>query len=420
MRGLLVFSALLVAAFSQKRFVGDQVLRVLTDKEEHIALLRELEESEDLQLDYWDVPSKLGLPLDVRVPSQSLQLVKTFLESNSIPYTTMIEDVQKLLDEEKRAMRRARKLKRSCSWSEFFSFYHTLDEIYSWMDYLVARHPNLVSKIQIGESYEKRPLYVLKFSTGKSRYRAIWIDTGIHSREWITQATGVWIANKIATEYGKNASLTALLDCMDIFLEIVANPDGFAYTHSHDRLWRKTRSINPGSLCVGVDPNRNWGVGFGGLGASSNPCSQTYHGPCPFSENETKAIANFILGHGNVAAVISIHSYSQVLMYPYSYTSQPAPDRQELDALAKEAVEALTAVHGTRYKYGNVFSTIYPAAGVTIDWTYDIGVKYSYTFELRDTGCYGFLLPATQIIPTAEETWPALMKIMEHARDHPY
>ena len=61
-----------------------------------------------------------------------------------------------------------------------------------------------------------------------------------------------------------------------------------------------------------------------------------------------------------------------------------------------------------------------PASGGTIDWTYNQGIKYSYTFELRDTGRYGFLLPANQIIPTAQETWLALMAIMDHAYKNAY
>lgn len=60
------------------------------------------------------------------------------------------------------------------------------------------------------------------------------------------------------------------------------------------------------------------------------------------------------------------------------------------------------------------------ASGGTIDWTYNQGIKYSYTFELRDTGRYGFLLPASQIIPTAQETWLGLQTIMEHTLSHPY
>lgn len=60
------------------------------------------------------------------------------------------------------------------------------------------------------------------------------------------------------------------------------------------------------------------------------------------------------------------------------------------------------------------------ASGSTIDWTYSQGIKYSFTFELRDTGLRGFLLPASQIIPTAEETWLALLTIMDHTVKHPY
>uniref|UniRef100_A0A8B9BPY7 Peptidase M14 domain-containing protein n=1 Tax=Anser brachyrhynchus TaxID=132585 RepID=A0A8B9BPY7_9AVES len=88
--------------------------------------------------------------------------------------------------------------------------------------------------------------------------------------------------------------------------------------------------------------------------------------------------------------------------------------------LAKKAVNDLAAVYGTEYTYGSIVDTIYVASGTTVDWAYENGVKYSYTFELRDTGRYGFLLPSTQIIPTATETWPALLDIMLHVQQHPY
>ncbi|CAI9618922.1 unnamed protein product [Staurois parvus] len=185
-------------------------------------------------------------------------------------------------------------------------------------------------------------------------------------------------------------------------------------------MWRKTRSINAGSSCVGVDPNRNWNAGFGGPGSSSNPCDETYHGSKPHSEPEVSAIVDFILAHGDVKAMLTIHSYSQMLLFPYGYTNNLAPDHQELNELAKEAAAALSSLHGTQYRYGTTIATIYQADGTTTDWAYDNGIKYSYTFELRDTGKYGFLLPAEQILPTAEETWLALMAIMEHVRDHPY
>ncbi|NXN31598.1 CBPA1 Carboxypeptidase, partial [Nycticryphes semicollaris] len=419
MKILLVFTALVAAAGTEQLFRGDQVLRITASNEEQITLLRVLGEQAELQIDFWRDLTGPGHPADLWVPFPSLQAVKIFLEFHSISYSVMIEDVQALLDEEKKNMTRSRRIQRSISTFDFAS-YHTLEEIYDWMDMLVDDHPNLVSKIQIGQSYENRPLYVLKFSTGGSNRPAIWLDTGIHSREWITQATGVWTANKIVKEYGQDPSVTAILDSMDIFFEIITNPDGFVFTHSSNRLWRKTRSINAGSSCVGVDPNRNWDAGFGGSGSSSDPCSETYRGPYAHSESEVKAIVDFIRSHGNVKSVISIHSYSQMLLFPYGYKRTPAAHHQELNELAKKAVSDLAAMYGTKYAYGSVADTIYLADGTTVDWAYDNGVKYSFTFELRDTGRYGFLLPSTQIIPTATETWPALLDIMVHVLEHPY
>nr|BAG56880.1 unnamed protein product [Homo sapiens] len=143
----------------------------------------------------------------------------------------MIEDVQSLLDEEQEQMFAFRSRARSTDTFNYAT-YHTLEEIYDFLDLLVAENPHLVSKIQIGNTYEGRPIYVLKFSTGGSKRPAIWIDTGIHSREWVTQASGVWFAKKITQDYGQDAAFTAILDTLDIFLEIVTNPDGFAFTHS--------------------------------------------------------------------------------------------------------------------------------------------------------------------------------------------
>lgn len=41
---------------------------------------------------------------------------------------------------------------------------------------------------------------LFQFSTGGNNRPAIWIDTGIHSREWVTQASGVWFAKKVSLE----------------------------------------------------------------------------------------------------------------------------------------------------------------------------------------------------------------------------
>ncbi|XP_071406225.1 carboxypeptidase A1-like [Pithys albifrons albifrons] len=418
MRVPMLLAALVAVATCTETFVGQQVLRVVPTSHEELQELRELQGLEHLQLDFWLAPRGLGDPVDIRVPFPSLQPVKAHLEARGVSYSIMIEDVQALLDEEQREMLRSSRRLPLSTTTFNYEAYHTLDEIYAFMDMLVAENPTLVSKLEIGRSTENRPLYVLKFSTGGTDRPAVWIDTGIHSREWVTQASGLWFAKKIVEDHANKEGVASILDTMDIFLEIVTNPDGFAYTHSTNRLWRKTRSKHSGALCVGVDPNRNWDAGFGGPGASGNSCTETYRGPYPNSEPEVKSIVDFVKGHGNIKAFISIHSYSQLLLYPYGYTTTPVPDQQELHEVSAKAVAALSSLYGTKYKYGSIITTIYQASGGTIDWTYQQGIKYSFTFELRDTGRYGFLLPAKQIVPTAQETWLALQVIMEHARDH--
>lgn len=419
MRGLWLLLALVAAADAEKLFTGHQVIRVNVRSEEQLQVLQALEAQEEWELDFWLRPVSTDLPVDLRVPRSAVSAVTELLAAHAVPYAVIVDDLQELLDEEKAEMLENQR-KEPSGGSFNFGAYHPMETIHSWMDSLVAQHPKLVTKQEIGRSYENRPMYVLKFSTGGNKRPAIWMDTGIHSREWVSQATGVWTANKIAADYGVDASVTSLLDTVDVYMLLLANPDGYAYTHSNNRMWRKTRSVNPGSACRGVDPNRNWDASFGGPGASRNPCSDSFHGPSAHSEVEVKNVVELIRSHGNFKAFISVHAYSQLLMYPYGYDCKNALHQRELDSVGRAAVQKLSSLHGTRYKVGSICNIIYQASGGSIDWAYNLGIKYSFAFELRDTGRYGFILPANQIIPTASETWLALKHIMEHVRDHPY
>lgn len=86
-------------------------------------------------------------------------------------------------------------------------------------------------------------------------------------------------------------------------------------------MWRKTRV--PYFFCVGADPNRNWGYHFNDGGSSTNPCSETYSGPQAFSEPLTRSISEFITTIGpELQAYIAFHSYSQLFLLPYGYSSQ--------------------------------------------------------------------------------------------------
>ncbi|XP_012861417.2 carboxypeptidase A4 [Echinops telfairi] len=421
MRWILFFGALVgPGVFCREKFFGDQVLRINVRNGEEINKVTQLMNSDNFMLNFWKLPNTFNRLMDVLVPSVSLQPVKSFLQSQGLEYSVAIDDLQSLLDDEVKEMQWIEGKERS---GDDFNYgaYHSLEAIYREMDNIATEFPDLVTRVKIGHSFENRPLYVLKFSTGAGKQRpAIWLNAGIHSREWISQATGIWTARKIVSDYMKDPALTSILGRTDIFLLPVANPDGYVYTQTKNRFWRKTRSQNPGSRCIGADPNRNWNASFAGQGTSDNPCSEVYHGPHAHSEVEVKSVVDFIQEHGNFKCFVDLHSYSQLLMYPYGYTVNKARDAEELDKVARRAAQALASLSGTEYQVGPICTTVYPASGSSIDWAYDNGIKYAFTFELRDTGHYGFLLPASQIIPTAEETWLGLKTIMKHVCDHLY
>jgi carboxypeptidase A4 len=50
----------------------------------------------------------------------------------------------------------------------------------------------------------------------------------------------------------------AFKDKYDFYIIPIVNPDGFAYTQSTDRMWRKNRQTVTTSSCLGTDINRNW------------------------------------------------------------------------------------------------------------------------------------------------------------------
>lgn len=221
--------------------------------------------------------------------------------------------------------------------------------------------------------------------------------TGLHAREWISSMTNLQMLHKIATNCVSNCDV-------DYYFAPMSNPDGYEYSRTTDRSWRKNRSPNGGSKCQGVDLNRNWDVEFG-VGASDNSCSDTYMGPKPFSEPETAALSKAMRAVKNMKLMVSLHSYGQTLLYPWGFTAEPPSNIEDLKAAGFAFQRAAASVNGGQeYSVENSAGGLYFASGATDDWAMKkLGVPYSYTLELRDNGLYRFNLPTDQIKPTADE-----------------
>lgn len=350
--------------------------------------------------------------VDLMVRHEAIPRAARVLKEKNVRYDIIINDLQKAIDEENSPLSsevmedlEGRKGHRM-EWSS----YHRVDDIYGYLDFLAETYPDVCSVMTIGHSAEGRPLKVIRISNGKHGVPALWIDGGIHAREWISPAAVTYIIEHLVEN---SESLEA-----DYYILPVVNPDGYEYTFTSDRLWRKNRRLYAGSYCNGVDLNRNFGYRWGGKGTSKDPCSDIFAGSAAFSEPESNAIKNFFeASAADFKAYLTFHSYGQYFLYPWGYDRRVPPDYADLDRVGQEAATAMRKADpaaSSRYTVGNSATVLYAAAGGSDDWAKAmLKIKYAYTIELRDTGKHGFILPAQYIVPTAKEALAAVQVITE-------
>lgn len=386
---------------------GQKVVRI------NVRSAAELMRVNQIVTNVWDCRIGVG-PLHVQVtPEQEAALVGLGLEPE-----VMVPDVQALLDAE-RAQIDQTNMQRDIAW---FATYRTLTEINTRLDQLAAANPTLASTVVLGNSLEGRPIRGIRFSAPdlpgnpRSGRPIVLINGGQHAREWVNHMTSMFVADQMLERYAAgDARIRAAMERCEVIVVPVVNPDGYEFTWTpNNRLWRKNRRPNPGGS-FGVDLNRNWGYEWGGQGSSGTQNNETYRGPTAFSEPESQALRDFVIANPRIAAHIDFHSFSQLILSPWGYTSQLPPDRPLFAQLDDMLADAIESVNGLRYTSGPAYTTIYPAAGVAPDWMYGARGIISWTIELRDTGTNGFVLPADQIIPTASENFEAVIRLAEYA-----
>lgn len=384
---------------------GDQVVKVDITNAEQFKLL------EAMDLDIWSHEIGVG-PLDVHVSTDELERI----EKAGLTYKVLNPDLMRSHQEEKDAYHRhvqqaARGL------ADPFDSYLPLADMVTYINSLAAARPDLCEVIDIGNSVEGRDIWVLHITgAGAGPKPGVFYHGLIHCREWITAPVVLYLAAHLLDNYDTDSCVRALVDQTDFYLAPCVNPDGYSYTWTNNRMWRKNRRNNGSNF--GVDLNRNFGYQWGEHGdggSSGSTSSDTYRGPSAFSEPETQAIRDFVTAHTNIKAYMDYHSYSQLLMWPWGYTPSLTPDNATFSEVGNTMQQLITAVHGVYYEPGPVYDTIYPANGVSIDWAYGAEGRFAYTIELRDTGSFGFTLPADQIVPTCEENLEGILYLSRWA-----
>jgi len=367
---------------SKKRYDGFEVVRVqfpTQNTTDTLTVVRMLQSVAELQgFDVWTTNLQEGW-MDVMLP-KSMSVLKTSLFLN-LPNKVQIEDVQQLLDENERERQRSRVP------TDFFSDFQTYGAIADWLELQVQNSTSTtVKRLTIGSTYQGTHIYGLSMTKSSDPRPVFVVQCGIHAREWVSPTTCCWIIDRLLNHDPDGGQL---LNTFEFIVIPVLNVDGYDYSHTADRLWRKNRQPNTGSSCVGTDLNRNYGFSWGTPGGSNNPCAETYWGREAFSGPETAALRDFledIEDEGRLISYFDIHSYSALWMSPWGYTCQSfPPDYTLMRNTMQAATTALQRVNGRSYRFGAICPTIYQSSGSSIDYTYgDLGVVHSYAVE-----CYG-------------------------------
>jgi hypothetical protein len=302
--------------------------------------------------------------------------------------------------------------------------YHSYGELRSDLLDLQQRYPSLAKVYDLGESLEGRRLYALKISdnVGLDEDEAEVLFLGCHhAREWISVEVPYRTGKYLLQNYAADPEIRRLVDAGEVWIVPLVNPDGLEYSIRTYRYWRKNRRFNAdGSF--GVDLNRNYGQAWGldDEGSSPDPADEVYRGTGPFSEPETKAVRDLVL-RKDFRAVVSFHSYGQVILYPWSYTQKPAPEKALLAGIAERMAGLMESVYGRPYETGQSGDALYLSNGDAMDWMLAVSGAPSFTIELPpvDEIHGGFINAEADIDSVFGENLPAMIDLIDGAvRDY--
>jgi hypothetical protein len=355
--------------------------------------------AESLALDVWSEHRGAELPLDVVVTEDGLAR----LAAAGVAWDVLVPDIDAVARAEAARLRDPR----ATDGGDWFGEYRDYRAITEHLHGLAARVPARASVHGIGSTLDGRTVWALRIGGARPDATPMLINGGQHAREWIAAMVTTCVADRLVREYDTDPEIRAFVDTTELWVVPVVNPDGYQYTWSKDRYWRKNRRDGHG-----VDLNRNFGVAWGGNGSSGSKRSDVYRGSHPFSELESSALRDLAMRE-KVALHLDIHSYGQLVLYPWNHSESPTKDHARYGAIGDRISSAIWSEHGQGYRLMRGVE-LYAAAGTMSDWMYGEAGATSFTLELRPNGRggrNGFVLPPDQIRPTCDEGLAAVLAL---------
>ena len=303
------------------------------------------------------------------------------------------------------------------------SAFHNLKELNDEILALSQTYASIMTLSSIGKSVEGKDLTMIRISGHQNKegekQAIIFLGTH-HAREHLSTEVPFYLTKYLVENYGKDEKVTQLIDEREIWIIPLVNPDGTDYDVKGNKpykWWRKNRQGKGAGSVYGVDLNRNYGYKWGGEGAGDSPDSETYRGETAFSEPETQAVKTFIEAHPNITTLLTYHTFSELILYPWGHQYDSIEDQK---ALRVHEVMAQTMGRMTGYK-PQQSSDLYITSGDTTDWSFGEHGIISFTFELYPASLWegGFYPPASVIQDVVNNNIPSALYLIDYA-DNPY
>ncbi|KAK9708603.1 Carboxypeptidase activation peptide [Popillia japonica] len=319
-----------------------------------------------------------GAPSTIMVaPAAQAHFVRILNKSN-ISHSVLTENLENVLQVERSLQNQ---IEKSSEGIISFRQYQRYNAIIAYLVKLSEIYPDIVSLEPPGITYEGRKVQAIKIGT-----RVLYLIQEL--------------VEKSENRY--------MIEEVDWYIIPLLNPDGYEYSHEHERYWRKNRFPHkdiPG--CVGVDLNRNFDLHW----TSSARCNNdAYSGERPFDQKESQYLRDFVQRYSNNTKLyVTVHSFGNLILYPWGYTKQLPANAKELKELSVKVRDAIANKSGTGYLYGSIshFPGLGPVFGSSVDWVKGAaGVNLSYAIELPGRK-YGFEVPPSEIINICNETFEA-------------
>jgi hypothetical protein len=352
------------------------------------------------------------------------------LVDNNFAYTTKVPDLSVQSRQERAADAQFAAANAASEFPSGRTTYRRLFDYSEDMKSLAQQNPDLVRPITLNnKTYEGRSVEGVEIATNPNARdgRPVFLQMGVHhAREWPSGEHAMEWAYELVKGYRSgDARARDLVTRTRTIVVPIVNPDGFNVSREAGELYGNggghatdldgngevddaefiaaaTTHLNeyrrkncrfpvgpPAGNCMaqpdqgvvgnGVDPNRNYGAFWGGGGSSGDFFTQTYRGPEPFSEPESRNVRELISSR-QVTTLITNHTFSGLVLRPPGIAAQGTTvDEPTFKALG----DSMAAENGYSSQYGY---QLYDTDGTTEDWSYNATAGLGYTFEIGHLG----------------------------------